>query len=156
MGHSYGGYATLALLVQTTRFKAAIVSAGFGNLVGAYGQMRPDGTHWSMSWAEESQGRMGGTLWEHRQRYVENSPLFYLDRATTPVLVVHGDRDDAVAPHLGDELFMALRRLNRRVEYAKYLGEPHVILGWANSVDYASRMIAWFERHLKPAVSSAQ
>lgn len=98
----------------------------------------------------------GGTLWEHRERYLENSPIFYLDRVSTPVLLVHGDRDSAVASHLGDELFMALRRLNKPVEYAKYLGESHVILGWANSVDYANRMIAWFDRHLKPTVSSAQ
>jgi dipeptidyl aminopeptidase/acylaminoacyl peptidase len=105
----------------------------------------------AMSWAEEDQGRMGGTLWEQRQRYIDNSPILYLDRVATPVLIVHGDRDSSIAPHLADEIFMSLRRLNRRVEYAKYLGESHNILGWANSVDYANRMIEWFGHYLNQA-----
>jgi dipeptidyl aminopeptidase/acylaminoacyl peptidase len=33
MGHSYGGYSTLAVIVQNTRFKAAVDSAGMGDLV---------------------------------------------------------------------------------------------------------------------------
>ena len=39
MGHSYGGYSTLALIVQTTRFKAAVSSAGPANLISAYSQL---------------------------------------------------------------------------------------------------------------------
>src|SRR6202030_2093517 len=39
MGHSYGGYSTLALLVQTKRFRAAVEADGFGDLTGFYGEM---------------------------------------------------------------------------------------------------------------------
>ena len=40
MGHSFGGYCVLALIAQTTRFKVAISSGGFGNWIGTYNQMR--------------------------------------------------------------------------------------------------------------------
>src|SRR5262249_44693679 len=44
-GHSYGGYSTLSLLVQSPRFKAAVMRAGMGDLIGGYGQLSPDGTN---------------------------------------------------------------------------------------------------------------
>lgn len=148
MGRSYGGYSVMALLVQTGRFKAAVAVCGQSNLLGVYREMEPAGTNWKISWAEENQGKIGGTPWNRRERYIENSPFFFLDRLTTPLLIVHGTEDTAVAIEAGDETFLALRRLGKTVEYAKYLGEPHVILGRPNAIDYGKRMIAWFERHL--------
>ena len=121
--------------------------------------MDPDGTNAAMSWAEEQQGKMGGTLWDYRERHIENSPIFYLDRIETPLLLVHGSADTRVQSHLSDELFMFLRRLGKEVEYAKYPDEPHAVLGRANSIGYANRMIAWFDRHLRaerrPAVAQS-
>ncbi len=54
MGRSYGGYSTLGLLVQTTRFKAAVSWAGLYNLIGMYGRMAADGTSSSTDWAEKT------------------------------------------------------------------------------------------------------
>ena len=149
MGHSYGGYSTLSLLVQTTRFKAAMASASIGDLITAHGSLRPDGTNYLMSWAETGQARMGGSPWEHRSRYIENSPLHYMDRVTTPLLIVNGSED--VNPRLADQTFSALRRLGKRVEYARYEGEGHWQGTWtiANQRDYLQRLIAWFDRYLK-------
>lgn len=151
MGHSYGGYSTLSLIVQTKRFKAAVSLDGMGDMVGAYGQMRKDGTAFGTSMEEQGSGLMGDTPWQVRERYVENSPIFYLDRVETPLLIVHGSNDTTVAPFLGDEMFVDLRRLGREVVYAKYEGEGHSPLSWShgNQVDLCNRMIAWFEAHLK-------
>jgi dipeptidyl aminopeptidase/acylaminoacyl peptidase len=148
-GHSYGGYSTLSLIVQTSRFKAAVASAGIGNLTAAFGALRPDGTNYLMAWAETGQGRMGGSLWDRRQRYIENSPVFYLDRVTTPLLIVNGGDD--IAPTLADEVFSDLRRLGKRVEYARYAGEDHWQGTWslANQRDYLTRFVGWFERYLQ-------
>src|SRR5260370_6409413 len=74
MGHSYGGYSTYALIVQTTRFKAAVASAGNANLLSEYLQLGKDGGSFGIGWAETGQGRMAGTPWQYRERYVENSP----------------------------------------------------------------------------------
>ena len=148
-GHSYGGYSTLSLIVQTGRFKAAVASASIGNLAAAFGALRPDGTNYLMAWAETGQGRMGGSLWDQRQRYIENSPVFFLDRVTTPLLIVNGGDD--IAPTLADEVFSDLRRLGKRVEYARYAGEDHWEGTWslANQQDYLNRFVNWFEQYLK-------
>jgi dipeptidyl aminopeptidase/acylaminoacyl peptidase len=148
MGHSYGGYTTLALIVQTTRFKAAIEASGFGNLVGLYGEMDKDGTGFGTA-LEASGQLMGGSPWEYRDSYIENSPIFYLNRVGTPLLVVHGAEDTASAPFLGDELFVGLRRLGKQVEYVKYEGEAHLLVSYSNQLDLCNRMIAWFDNHLK-------
>ena len=151
MGHSYGGYSALALLTQSRRFRAAVVRAGIGDLVGAYGQLSPAGTNYLLPWAEQGQGRMGGTPWEVRERYIENSPIFYLDRVEAPVLLIHGAADHGVPPFLADQVFSGLRRLGKPVEYARYAGESHSEEGWSlpNQVDYLTRVVAWFDRYLK-------
>jgi dipeptidyl aminopeptidase/acylaminoacyl peptidase len=150
LGHSYGAYSVLSVLVQTNRFRAAVASGATANLIESYGAMSEDGTAWRVSWAEESQGRMGGSLWEHRDRFIENSPLFYLDRVTTPILLMHGTTDDAVAIHEADEVFLSLNRLGKDVRYIKYIGEGHNISGTEDVRDWSNRMISWFDTYLKP------
>ena len=156
MGHSYGGYSTMCLLVQSSRFRAAVVSGGFGDLIASYGGMEAEGGAFGISVAEQGQGLMGGTPWEFRARYIENSPIFYLDRIQTPVLITHGSDDTATLPFLGDELFVDLRRLGKDVEYAKYMGEEHTPSTWsyANQIDVVRRWIAWFDKYLKPGTDT--
>jgi dipeptidyl aminopeptidase/acylaminoacyl peptidase len=111
------------------------------------------GTAFGTSNLEHGQDALGGTPWEVRDRYVENSPIFYLDRVETPLLIVQASKDTAVAPFQGDEAFVDLRRLGKEVEYAKYEGEEHSPDYWsyANQADLCDRMIAWFDRYLKGA-----
>ena len=158
MGHSHGAYAVLSVVTQLQRFKAAVAWAGGGNLVTMYGQMDSDGTsHW-INWAETEAGNIGGSLWEVRERYIENSPVFYLDKVTTPLLIVHGSSDHTSPPNQAEETFVALRRLGKEVEYARYEGEDHGFWFYPNRVDYCNRVIRWFDQWLKPAgadVSSA-
>lgn len=151
MGHSYGGYSVLSLLVQSKRFKAAMMIDGYGDIMAFYGQMGIDGTAFGISAAEQGQGLMRGTPWEFRDRYIANSPIFFLDRVETPIFIVHGTDDITVAPFLSDEVFVGLRRLGKEVEYAKYKGEGHSPIYWnyANQIDFCNRMIAWFEKYLK-------
>lgn len=146
MGHSNGGYGTLGLLAQTDRFKAALAIDGFGDLVSNYGYLTGSGAAWG-TWSEH---RIGGTPWQYRDRFVENSPIFYLDRVETPLLIVHGALDDIVPSFLADEIFVGLRRLGKNVEYAKYEGENHTPGEWsyANQEDFCNRMITWFSKYL--------
>ncbi|HEY3929098.1 MAG TPA: prolyl oligopeptidase family serine peptidase [Candidatus Koribacter sp.] len=153
MGHSYGGYSTLSLIVQTSRFRAAVDSAGPGDLISNYGAMDQSGSAGAIGWSETGQGGMEGTPWEFRDRYIENSPIFYLDRVVTPLLIIQGELDRAVLPTQADEVFVGLRRLGKEVEYAKYAGEEHWEGTWsaANAEDYWNRVIRWFDKHLQPS-----
>ena len=149
MGHSNGGYSTLALITLTTRFRAAVMRAGLGDFVSFYGELGRDGTHYGLGVAESAFGM--GNPWDSRARYIENSPVFYLDRVQTPLLIVHGSNDDAVAVHLAEEVFVDLRRLGKEVVLARYEGEGHSLESYANQLDYVNRMLAWFgDRLQKP------
>ncbi len=156
-GHSFGGYNTIALLTETTRFRAAMMSAGQADPVAGYGEMAPDGTTYGIAVIEHGQFLINGTPWEQRARYLENAPIYHLDRVQTPLLIVHGGGDRAVAPWLADEVFVGLRRLGKEVVYAKYAGEDHHQASWsyANQVDYWTRTIDWFDTHIGPTRAAA-
>ena len=148
MGHSQGGFATLALLVATNRFKAAMAADGWGDSTAYYGVLDKDGTGYQYGQAE---WQLGGTPWQRPVTYIENSPIYYLDRVETPLLLVHGSNDEAHPAFLADDVFVGLRRLGKKIVYAKYMGEGHTPVDWsyANQLDLARRVITWFETYLK-------
>jgi dipeptidyl aminopeptidase/acylaminoacyl peptidase len=112
--------------------------------------MDSDGTsHW-IDWAETGLGNIGGSLWQARDRYIENSPIFYLDRVNTPLLIVQGSSDRVIPPNHSEEIFVGLRRLGKEAEYARYEGEDHSFWFYPNRVDFCNRLISWFDRWLKP------
>jgi len=148
-GQSLGGYGTLSLIVQTNRFKAALMDAGLGNLTSSYGEMGKDGSSYAIGIWENNSRIQLGTPWTSRDRYIENSPVFYLDRVETPLLITHGSEDFAVAPFLAEEIFVDLRRLGKTVVYVKYEGEGHGLENYQNQLDFIERMINWFDKYLK-------
>jgi dienelactone hydrolase len=150
-GHSWGGYQTSYLVTRTTMFKAAEAGAPVSNMTSAYGGIR-----WStgMSRAfqyEQTQSRIGSTLWEGEMRFLENSPLFFADKVTTPLLILHNDQDGAVPWYQGIEYFTALRRLGKEVYLFNYNGEDHGLRKRANMKDWTMRMAQFFDHHLKGA-----
>jgi dipeptidyl aminopeptidase/acylaminoacyl peptidase len=154
-GHSYGGYAVYSAIVRTQRFRAAVVRSGFPDWIPVYLTMRSDGSSsWGIGNAEGARGP-GGTLWERRDQFIENSPLFVFDRITTPVLIVHGTKD-YLAEANAKMAFVALRRLGKDVTLALYDGEGHSQNEYSvpNQQDYVEREIAWFDRYLCPARTS--
>ena len=150
-GHSYGGYAVYSTIVRTERFGAAVVRSGFADWLPDYLSMSPNGSSaWGISNAEGPRGP-GGTLWERRQQFIEDSPLFFFDRVETPVLIVHGTAD-GVADINAKMAFVALRRLGKDVTLALYEGEDHVQGEYSipNQKDYFERELNWFDRYLCP------
>ena len=150
MGQSNGGYTTLALLVQTQRFKAAVMNAGFGDLGAMFG-MRGGVWH---QWLLEQGGAMGVAPWEDPLRYVQNSPFYYLHRVTTPLIIQAGGEDVSIEP-LSAQVFTALKFLNKDVTYLRYENEDHVLMRSASRVDYWNRILPFFERLVKGSAREA-
>ena len=148
MGQSYGGFSTLSLLTQTDRFRAAVMSGGYSDLTAFYGEMQDSGLDSWVSWAE-NEGKMAGSPWQYRERYIENSPIFYLDRVTTPLLILHGAEDTSVRVYYAGQVFSGLRKLGREVEFRKYPGEGHVLEAREHIIDYWDSVIRWFDGHLR-------
>jgi dipeptidyl aminopeptidase/acylaminoacyl peptidase len=147
-GQSNGGYSTLSLIVQTNRFKAAVMNAGFGDLTGFYGAMRPDGGGSWHPWLEQLGGAMGVPPWENPQRYIQNSPIYYLDRITRPLVIQAGGDDASIVP-FSDQVFVALKRLNKKVVYLRYGSEGHLLELSPNKIDYWTRVFKFWDEHLK-------
>jgi hypothetical protein len=150
-GHSWGGYQAAYLITQTDLFAAAVAGAVVSNMTSAYGGVRWGSGMSRMFQYEKTQSRIGGTLWEATSKYLDNSPLFYADRVSTPLLMMHNDHDGAVPWYQGIEFFLALRRLDRPVWMLNYNDQPHWVTTWATQKDYARRMQQFFDHHLKGA-----
>jgi dipeptidyl aminopeptidase/acylaminoacyl peptidase len=148
MGQSYGSYCTLSIIAQTTRFKAAIITAAVLNpdLYADYLQMSPEGAGASTGYYEHGQGNMGGTPWQYPERYRENSPLFLFDQVETPLLIGQGEKDGRLIA--SDTTFVALQRLGKEVEYRIYEGEGHVITQTPNVLDFWKRRLDFLAEHL--------
>jgi hypothetical protein len=150
-GQSWGGYQTAYLITQTNMFAAAMAGAPVVNMTSAYGGIRW-GTGISRAGQYEAgQSRIGGSLWETPMRYLENSPLFWLDKVTTPLFIMSNDMDDAVPWYQGIEFFIAMRRLGKEAYLISYNNDVHNPQSRANQKDIAMRMQQFFDTKLKGA-----
>jgi dipeptidyl aminopeptidase/acylaminoacyl peptidase len=158
MGHSNGGYAIYGLISQTNRFKAAVAMAGYSDLVSGYGQFGNliryiDHADEELTRTQqptiETVLNLGSPPWKDMGRYLRNSPIFYVDRVKTPVLIIHGDMD-GVPIEQAEEIFMALYRQGKRAEFVRYWGEGHVVDSPPNIRDMWARIFAWFEEFSRP------
>jgi dipeptidyl aminopeptidase/acylaminoacyl peptidase len=148
-GHSWSGYQTAFVITQTDIFAAAVAGAPVSNMTSAY-----SGIRWGSGLArqfqyEKSQSRIGGSLWEYPERYIENSPVFFADRIQTPLLIQFGDEDGAVPWYQGIELYLAMRRLGKDCIFLQYRGEPHHLQKYSNKLDYSIKMKQYFDHYLK-------
>jgi len=150
-GQSWGGYQASYIITQSNLFSAAMAGAPVANMTSAYGGIR-----WGSGLArafqyETGQSRIGKSLWEGHQQYIENSPLFWLDRVNTPLFIMHNDQDDAVPWYQGIELFVGLRRLQKEVYMINYNNDVHNPASRANQKDMAQKMQEFFDAKLKGA-----
>lgn len=150
-GHSWGGYQIAHLINETNIFKCAESGAPVVNMISAYGGIRWGSGLSRMFQYERTQSRIGGTLWEYPLRYIENSPIFFVDKVQTPVLILHNDEDSAVPWYQGIEYFGALRRLGKPAWLLNYRGEPHWPVKVQNRIDFNIRMAQFFDYYLKEA-----
>ncbi len=148
-GQSWGGYQIAYLVTQTNMFRAAMAGAPVSNMVSAYGGIRWGSGMSRQFQYEQTQSRIGGTLWEKPFHYIENSPVFFADKIETPLLMMHNDDDGAVPWYQGIELFVAMRRLDKPVWMLVYNGEAHNLREWPNRVDLSIRMYQFFDYYLK-------
>ena len=150
-GHSWGGYQIAHILTKTDRFKCAEAGAPVVNMVSAYGGIRWGSGMSRMFQYERTQSRLGATLWERPDLYLENSPIFNIDKVETPVLILHNDKDGAVPWYQGIEYFVALRRLGKPAWLLNYNDEPHWPVKRNNRLDFNKRLSQFFDYYLMDA-----
>jgi len=150
-GHSFAGGLTYYLITHTHLFTAAIASAGVSDGISSYlslnGQLgHPSGTR--LFGTEYGQGRMGASLWQRPDLYLKYSPILEADHVSTPLLIMHNMNDFAVPWGQGVEMYLALKRLHKKVWMLQYDNGNHGVYG-KNSEDYTIRFTQFFDHYLK-------
>lgn len=139
-GWSYGGILTNYVIAKTGRFKAAISGASEVNYLSNYGT-----DHYQREWEGEL-----GLPWKNTDLWVRLSPFFYVEKVTTPTLILCGQEDWNVPVLNSEQLYQALRRLGRvDTELVVYPGQGHSIAKPSYQKDRYERYIAWYDKYLK-------
>ncbi|MDB2387467.1 prolyl oligopeptidase family serine peptidase, partial [Shewanella sp.] len=148
-GHSWAGYQTAFAVTKTNIFKAAVTGAPVSNMTSAYSGIRHGSGLARQFQYETGQSRIGESLFKSPHKYIENSPIFYVERINTPMMIMFGDKDDAVPWEQGVELYLAMRRAGKEVVFLQYQDEPHHLKKYPNKLDYSIRMMEYFDHYLK-------
>ena len=148
-GHSWGGYQVAYLATRTNLFAAIESGAPVVNMFSAYGGIRwGSGMNRSFQY-EHTQSRIGKSIWESPLRYIENSPLFTMDKVNTPILIMHNEDDGYVPWYQGIEYFIALRRLEKPAWLLNYNQADHWPLKIRDKHDFQIRLAQFFDHFLK-------
>jgi dipeptidyl aminopeptidase/acylaminoacyl peptidase len=140
MGHSYGGYMTMWGVTHSRRFKAAVASAGIANWISYYGQNGID--QWMVPF-------FGATMYDDPAIYRAASPIESIKSATTPTLVMVGERDVECPPAQSQEFWHGLKAHGVPTALVIYEDEGHAIRKPAHVQDQRVRTLGWFDRYLK-------
>ncbi len=148
-GHSWGGYQVAYLATRTNLFAAIESGAPVVNMFSAYGGIRwGSGLNRSFQY-EHTQSRIGKSIWESPLRFIENSPIFTMDKVQTPILIMHNDDDGAVPWYQGIEYFIALRRLGKPAWLLNYNNADHWPTRIEDKHDFQIRLAQFFDHYLK-------
>jgi dipeptidyl aminopeptidase/acylaminoacyl peptidase len=143
MGQSYGGWSIDQLITRTEMFQAAVSCAGAGDYVMMYLE------NLFQPFLETGKGHMDGTLWTQKDRFVDSSAVFRLDKVTTPTLFTDGSED---YPDQSRMMFNGLDRLGKPAALAIYPEGGHYWSMWRakQQIDFWNRVFAWYDKYLMP------
>ena len=143
LGGSYGGYMTSWAVSHTDRFRAACSERAANNLL-------------SLEWASDAAGAFrtgfGISHLDDPEAYLRHSPVSYVKDIDTPLLIVHSEGDLRCPVEQGDQLFVALRMLEKDVEMVRFTGESHELSRSGSPAHRRQRMeviLEYFDRYLK-------
>ncbi len=142
-GGSYGGYASAwGATYYTERFAAAVMFVGISDKISKLGTsdiprelFLVHDRHWP---------------WDDWQLFLERSPIYYVEQARTPILILHGEDDPRVHPSQSMELHRHLKTHGKTpVRLVFYPGEGHGNRKAAGRYDYTLRLLRWMEHYLQ-------
>ncbi len=141
-GASYGGFMTMYLQTQTDVFAAAISHAGISALSSYWGE-----GNWGIGYC--SVANADTYPWNNQEFFIKQSPLFQADKINTPILLLHGTKDDNVPIGESIQMYNALRILGKEVELIEVEGENHGVADYYKRISWAKTMQAWFAKYLQ-------
>ncbi|HTK29948.1 MAG TPA: S9 family peptidase [Vicinamibacterales bacterium] len=139
-GWSYGGYMAAWAVTQTTRFKAAVSGAPVIDMASEFGT--ENGSAYD-EW-------FYGTPYEKLDGFIRSSPITHVRNARTPTLLLQGESDVTDPIGQSQQFYRGLKRYGVETELVLYPREGHGLREEKHLVDRLTRILAWYERYLKP------
>lgn len=141
LGWSNGSIITIELTTRTSRYKAA--GAGAGNV------------NWISDWGNAVFGDsfdsyyLGTTPMDNPELYMRKSPLFRMDKVTTPTIIFFGTEDKQVPTEQGWQHYRALQHYGKTdVKFLLFPGEAHGLRRLAFQQRKLEEELRWFDKHL--------
>ena len=139
-GASYGGYMASWLLGHTKAFKTLVNHAGVSDFVGQYGA---DITTYGFT-----KDVLGGTPWDSPEAMQRNNPVNYAANFSTPMLILHGEKDYRVPYGQGIALYGILQTMRVPSRLVVFPDENHWILSPQNSIYWNYEVQSWLARYI--------
>ncbi len=143
LGGSYGGYMTTWMIAHSNRFKAACSERAVNSWYSMHGSS-------DLGWM--FRGYLGSFQFEDPEAWLKISPLSYATNITTPLLIMHSEKDLRCDIEQAEQLFTTLRLLERDVEFVRFPGESHELTRSGNPLHRVQRfeiLLEFFDKHLK-------
>jgi len=149
IGHSFGGYEAAFIATQTEMFSAVVAGAPITDLPSWYHDIQWEGWDTEQMWRTENhQLRMGGSYYDLKNQYRNNSPLQKVEKLKTPLLLWTGKTDYNVNWYQGVYMFMAMKRLNKEGKLLLFNDEGHTMAKLENKKRLAEEIYNWFNYYL--------
>ncbi len=142
-GGSYGGFMTTWVVGHTDRFKAAVTQRPVTNMYSFYGTSDIGSTFGDYE--------TGGNPWENTDQFLKMSPITYVDKIVTPLMIIHSEQDYRCPIEQSEQLFVALTMLGRETEFVRFPNESHGLSRMgkpAHRIERLQSILGWFEKHL--------
>ncbi|MDR7434176.1 MAG: S9 family peptidase [Armatimonadota bacterium] len=143
-GGSYGGYMTNWIVTQTDRFRCAISEVGISNLYNFFGT-----SDIGYLWGEKE---WGGTPWNNAEELLARSPIRYVERVNTPLLLIGAEGDLRCPIEQTEQFFVALKKLGKEVKFLRFGGEGHTFGSTGKPqarVERFQHILDWLRQYLK-------
>jgi dipeptidyl aminopeptidase/acylaminoacyl peptidase len=142
-GWSYGGFMAAWAVTQTTRFKAAVSGAPVIDMASEFGTER--GSSYD-EW-------FYGTPYEQLDGFIKSSPMTYVKNVRTPTLLLQGEADETDPIGQSQQFYRGLKRYGVDTDLVLYPREGHGLREEPHLLDRLTRVLSWYDRHLKPAAT---
>ncbi len=142
-GGSFGGYMTSWLVGHSDRYAAAVSQRAVNSMINLAGN--DDVGHYFCRWEAP------GCPWENWDWYINHSPLTYVQNMHTPLLIIHSDQDHRCPIDQAEQLYRALRLLDREVGFVVFVGASHGLSRNGRPkqrVERLQRILGWFQKYM--------
>ena len=143
-GGSGGGILTNWIITQTDRFAAAVSQRSIADWATFW--YTTDFTLFQPFWFRKAP-------WEDPQEYSSRSPITYVERIKTPLMLIEGETDYRTPPSAGGEMmFRALKYLRRPAVMIRFPDESHELSRSGqprHRVERLQHMVNWFDIYLQ-------